>query len=68
MTTGNLNGSILMAARHNIWIHQDLWQRAERAARLASLQEDQRVSVAELVRRGLEVQIAKYPTSDKGAS
>ncbi len=40
----------------------------ERVARLASVQEDQRVSVAELVRRGLEVQIAEYPTIDKGES
>lgn len=56
-----------MVARHNIWIPEDLWRRAERAARLASVQEDQRVSVAELVRRGLEVEIAKFPDTDKGA-
>ena len=66
--TRTLNRSVLMAARHNIWIHGDLWRRAERAARLASVQEDQRVSVAELVRRGLELEIAKYPTDDRGKS
>ena len=68
MISRTLNRSALMAARHNIWIHQDLWRKAERAARLASVEEDRRVSVAELVRRGLETEIAKYPTSDKGAS
>ncbi len=57
-----------MVARHNIWIPEELWRKAERTALLASVEEDQRVSVAELVRRGLEMEIAKHPNIDKGES
>ena len=50
--------------RHNIWIRPELWKRAEQASLLVSVQEGQRVSVAELVRRGLEEQVAKYVGGD----
>ena len=46
--------------RRHVWIDDDLWKRAQRAALLASVEEDQRVSVAELIRRGLEEQVAQH--------
>ncbi len=44
--------------RRTIWIPQELWDSAITAALSVSLQEGRRVSVAELIRRGLEQQIA----------
>lgn len=40
-------------SRHNVWIPDDLWDRAQDAARLQSVEEDEDVSVSELIRRGL---------------
>lgn len=40
--------------RHNVWIPNDLWNRAERAARLESVEQDENVTVSQLLRRGLE--------------
>ena len=44
-------------ARHNVWIPDELWQRAEELARRLSLEMGDQVSVSELIRRGLEHQL-----------
>ena len=51
-------------SRHNIWIRPELWERATKASLVASVQEGERVSVAELIRRGLESQVAQYEGSE----
>jgi hypothetical protein len=44
-------------SRHNVWIPDDLWVRAERASHRLSLLTGWRISVSELIRRGLEGQV-----------
>lgn len=44
-------------ARHNVWIPDELWQRAEELARRLSFEMGDQVSVSELIRRGLEHQL-----------
>ena len=44
-------------ARHNVWIPDELWQRAEELARRLSYEMGDQVSVSELIRRGLEHQL-----------
>lgn len=45
--------------RHNVWIPNELWNRAEKAARLASVDEDEKITVSELIRRGLRRELAE---------
>lgn len=44
-------------AKRSIRIPDSLWSRAESAARKAAMLEDQRVSVSDLIRRGLREQV-----------
>lgn len=53
-------------SRHNVWIPDDLWVRAERAAYRLSLLTGERVTVSELIRRGLE-QAIRSAESREGA-
>jgi hypothetical protein len=44
-------------ARHNVWIPDELWERAEELARRLSYEMGDQISVSELIRRGLEHQL-----------
>lgn len=44
-------------SRHNVWIPDQLWDRAQAAARRQSVAEGENISVSELIRRGLVSEI-----------
>lgn len=46
-------------SRHNVWIPDDLWERAQEAARLQSVREGEQVSVSELIRRSLQAKLSE---------
>lgn len=52
--------------RHNVWIPEELWERASTVARKLSVEEDQQVSVSELIRRGLTEEIEAYERRQLG--
>ena len=45
--------------RHNVWVWQELWVRAEQVARAESFYSGTRVTVSELIRRGLEKEVRR---------
>ena len=51
-------------ARHNVWIPDELWERAQDAARRISVREGDDISVSELIRRGLHREISASGRED----
>jgi hypothetical protein len=55
--SGQRNREVAMN-RRSVWVAPDLWARAQKAALAESYRTAARVTVAELVRRGLEREVA----------